>query len=120
MLAPSFGDIFDSNSLKNGLLPIILDPAVIAALLVRIDDEPGTRLRIDLAAQRVFLPDGTEHPFAIDAFTKHCLLNGLDELDYTLSRADEIADFERRYHGETDGSSSAPGSDEQRMTGVSG
>lgn len=105
-LAPSFGDIFYNNSLKNGFLPIILDAAVIAELLATLAAAPGTHVRIDLETQRVFLPSGGEHGFDIDDFTKHCLLNGIDELDYTLSRVEEIAEFERRYHagsGKTNG-----------------
>lgn len=95
-LAPSFGDIFFSNSLKNGLLPIVLPADVIARLLAHLEQHPGSTVRIDLPAQSVTLPDGTAHHFDIDEFTKYCLINGFDELDYTLSRADEIAEFERR------------------------
>jgi 3-isopropylmalate/(R)-2-methylmalate dehydratase small subunit len=102
VLAPSFGDIFAANSLKNGLLPIGLPAEVIAPLLQRLGAEPGLKIAVDLAAQTVTLPDGTVHGFAIDPFAKHCLLNGLDELAYTLSRADEIAAFEQRYGREND------------------
>ena len=98
-VAPSFGDIFFSNSLKNGLLPIILSEGVVAKLLLDLEEDPGARVRIDLPKQTVSLPDGSEHHFEINEFTKYCLLNGFDELDYTLSRVDEIADFERRYRG---------------------
>lgn len=98
-LAPSFGDIFYSNSLKNGFLPIVLDGPVIAGLIDHLETTPGATVRIDLPEQKVTLPDGGEHAFRIDDFTKHCLVNGFDELDYTLSRVDEIADFEQRYLG---------------------
>jgi 3-isopropylmalate/(R)-2-methylmalate dehydratase small subunit len=95
-LAPSFGDIFFSNSMKNGLLPIVLPAEVIGSLLKHLEQFPGAAVRVDLPAQTVTLPDGAGHHFEIDEFTKYCLLNGFDELDYTLSRADEITEFERR------------------------
>jgi 3-isopropylmalate/(R)-2-methylmalate dehydratase small subunit len=95
-LAPSFGDIFASNSLKNGLLPIALPGEIIAALLDNLARAPGAPIRVDLPGQTVTLPDSTQHRFEIDEFTKYCLVNGFDELDYTLSRLDEIKAFERR------------------------
>ena len=96
VIAPSFGDIFASNALKNGLLPIVLPEAAVAALLDALRAAPGSRMKVDLAAQTVVAPDGTKHDFAVDPFAKHCLLNGLDELDYTLSQVQQIVDFERR------------------------
>jgi 3-isopropylmalate/(R)-2-methylmalate dehydratase small subunit len=101
-IAPSFGDIFFTNSLKNGLLPIALPADVVSGLLVRLKETPGLAIQVDLAAQIVTLPDGDVHSFEVDPFAKHCLLNGLDELDYTLSRSDEIAAFEQRYGREND------------------
>jgi len=102
VIAPSFGDIFASNSLKNGLLPIRLPAAVVAGLLDELAREPGQTVAVDLAAQTVTLPGGAVHRFEIDPFARHCLLNGLDELDYTLSRAADIAAFERRFGREND------------------
>jgi 3-isopropylmalate/(R)-2-methylmalate dehydratase small subunit len=99
VVAPSFGDIFFSNALKNGLLPIVLPEAVVAGMLDAAQSAPGSRVVVDLPAQTVTGPDGTAHGFDIDPFSKHCLLNGLDELDYTLSLADRIAAFERRFEG---------------------
>jgi 3-isopropylmalate/(R)-2-methylmalate dehydratase small subunit len=101
-IAPSFGDIFATNSLKNGLLPITLSADVVSRLLVRLKEIPGAAVQVDLQAQTVTLPDGEVHSFEVDPFAKHCLLNGLDELDYTLSRSDEIAAFEHRYGREND------------------
>jgi 3-isopropylmalate/(R)-2-methylmalate dehydratase small subunit len=98
VIAPSFGDIFFSNALKNGLLPIVLPDAVIADLLKAILARPGSRMKVDLAAQTVVAPDGATYEFAIDPFPKHCLMNGIDELDYTLSQVQHIVDFERRYN----------------------
>jgi 3-isopropylmalate/(R)-2-methylmalate dehydratase small subunit len=96
-IAPSFGDIFFSNALKNGLLPIVLPHATVAGLLDQVQASPGSRIRVDLAGQAVTGPDGTTHSFDVDPFSKHCLLNGLDELDYTLGLLDRIAEFERRF-----------------------
>jgi 3-isopropylmalate/(R)-2-methylmalate dehydratase small subunit len=101
VIAPSFGDIFFNNSLKNGLLPIVL-PAEDAARLRRaLLDAPGSTLAIDLAAQTVAAPDGTIHRFAIDAFEKRCLLEGLDDIRLTLAYENDIAAFERRHGAET-------------------
>ena len=101
VIAPSFGDIFFSNALKNGLLPAVLPAAVVATLLERLQTVPGSRLVVDLQAQTVVGSDGNAHEFAVDPFSKHCLLHGLDELGYTLTQAERITDFERRYeHGD--------------------
>ncbi|HTK00757.1 MAG TPA: 3-isopropylmalate dehydratase small subunit [Bordetella sp.] len=97
VIAPSFGDIFFSNSLKNGLLPIVLPEPTVAALLQALQAEPGVHIVVDLAAQTVTAPDGATHTFQVDAFSKQCLLEGMDELDYTLTLADRIAAFERQH-----------------------
>ena len=94
-IAPSFGDIFFNNSLKNGMLPIIQPAAVVAKLLEDLQKSPGAQITIDLEHQEITGPDGTKHPFEVDPFSKHCLLNGIDELEYTLSQSDQIAAFER-------------------------
>jgi 3-isopropylmalate/(R)-2-methylmalate dehydratase small subunit len=96
-IAPSFGDIFFNNSLKNGLLPIVLPPAVVLGLLSFLRASPGQRVSVDLPAQLVTLPDGSTCGFEVDAFAKECLVYGLDELEYTLSRLDEIVKFENAY-----------------------
>ncbi|HJS03304.1 MAG TPA: 3-isopropylmalate dehydratase small subunit [Variovorax sp.] len=95
VIAPSFGDIFFSNALKNGLLPVRLPEPRVEALLALLQREPGARIRIDLAAQRVHAGDGGCDEFEIDPFARHCLLEGLDELDYTLGQSGRIAAFER-------------------------
>jgi 3-isopropylmalate/(R)-2-methylmalate dehydratase small subunit len=97
VIAPSFGDIFFSNALKNGLLPVVLPASVIAGLLETARAQPGTRLLVDLPAQTVTASDGAVHRFDIDAFSKKCLVEGLDEIDYTLQKADQITAFEQRY-----------------------
>jgi 3-isopropylmalate/(R)-2-methylmalate dehydratase small subunit len=96
VIAPSFGDIFASNALKNGLLPIVLPSEVITSLLRALQARPGGRMQVNLADQTVIGPDGSTHGFAVDPFSKHCLINGLDELDYTLTQVQHIVDFERR------------------------
>ena len=95
-IAPSFGDIFASNALKNGFLPIVLAPATVADLLAQLDALPGARIVVDLPAQVVRAPDGVEHAFDVDEFAKHCLLEGLDEISYTLTLLPEIEAYEAR------------------------
>ncbi|MCC7272988.1 MAG: 3-isopropylmalate dehydratase small subunit [Alphaproteobacteria bacterium] len=96
-IAPSFGDIFAANGLKNGLLPVRLPEDVVAGLIAALEAEPGARVQVDLEAQTVTLPDGSVHPFEIDPFSRHCLLNGVDELDYTGTLAPQIDAFMNRY-----------------------
>ena len=95
VIAPGFGDIFHTNALKNGLLPVRLDESVVDALRDQLRGTPGSRVKIDLVEQVVTLPDGGGKDFAVEAFARHCLLEGLDELDYTLSQMDRILAFER-------------------------
>ena len=94
VIAPSFADIFHGNCFKNGILPIAL-PAEICAQLME-DAAMGTnaRLTIDLATQEITRPDGTKIPFQVDAFRKHCLLNGLDDIGLTLEHAGAITAYE--------------------------
>lgn len=99
VIAPSFGDIFFANCLKNGLLPIVLPQGVVSAELAALEARPGATIALDLPEQVVRLSDGASHRFDVDAFAKECLLNGLDELGYTLAQADEIDAFEARYEG---------------------
>jgi 3-isopropylmalate/(R)-2-methylmalate dehydratase small subunit len=97
VLAPSYGDIFFNNSFKNGFLPIRLAPGEIDRLFHDVAAFPGFRLVIDLAAQTVAYPDGTRaFRFEIDPFSKHCLLNGLDEIGLSLRHAEQIRAFEER------------------------
>jgi 3-isopropylmalate/(R)-2-methylmalate dehydratase small subunit len=99
-IAPSFGDIFFNNSLKNGLLPVVLPEDVVLRLLDTLAASPGAQMTIDLPAQRVVLPDGSALGFDVDPFAKECLVKGLDELGYTLSLSDAINAFEQRYPGD--------------------
>ena len=100
IIAPSFADIFFNNCFKNGLLPIKLDAEKVDALFRAVETNEGYRLAIDLEKQAITAPDGQMYPFAIDAFRKHCLLNGLDDIGLTLQHVDEIAVFEKRHLAE--------------------
>jgi 3-isopropylmalate/(R)-2-methylmalate dehydratase small subunit len=93
-IAESFGDIFFNNSLKNGLLPLVLPAPIVIGLMASLQATPGRRLRVDLPTQTVTLPDDTVIAFEVDPFAKECLIGGLDELAYTLSKLDAIAAFE--------------------------
>jgi len=94
IIAPSYTDIFFNNSFKNGLLPIVLDDATVDRLFKAVAANEGYELTIDLAQQKVITPDGEEIPFEVDAFRKHCLLNGLDDIGLTLQDADDIRAYE--------------------------
>ena len=96
-IAPSFGDIFRNNCYKNGMLPVVLPKEAADRLLAQLLAEPGAEVGVDLPFQTVTFPDGTIHGFEIDAFNKHCLLNGVDEIAFTLEYEAEIAAFEHRY-----------------------
>ncbi len=96
IVARSFADIFKENATKNGLLPVALPETASARIEAEVRANPGVQLTIDLASERVTLPDGTSFAFAIDPFAKHCLVNGLDELGYILSFAHRIAAHERK------------------------
>ena len=93
VVSSEIADIFRSNALKNGLLPVVLDAEIVDELL----DAPGITLSIDIAARRVTLPDGRAFAFPLDAFARTCLLEGVDQLGYLLKQADAIAAFEQRH-----------------------
>jgi 3-isopropylmalate/(R)-2-methylmalate dehydratase small subunit len=96
VISTSFADIFRNNALKNGLLPVAVDAATHAALLAQLRRDPAAQVSIDLASQTLALPGGERASFPIDAFSRTCLLNGVDELGYILGFADRIAEYERR------------------------
>jgi 3-isopropylmalate/(R)-2-methylmalate dehydratase small subunit len=92
VVSTEIADIFRSNSLKNGLLPVVVDEATHDWLLAH----PGVEVEIDLTACSLKLPDGREVSFPVEAFARYCLLNGVDELGYLLGKADTIAAYEAR------------------------
>jgi 3-isopropylmalate/(R)-2-methylmalate dehydratase small subunit len=94
ILSTSFADIFRGNSLKNGLLPIVVSPEVHRRLRELIDRDPDAQLTVDLAEEGVLLPDGSTIDFEIDPFAKRMLLAGTDEIGYLLSKQAEIAAWE--------------------------
>ena len=97
IIAPSYADIFFNNSFKNGLLPIILKDEEVDALFEQAEATEGYQLTVDLEAQTVTRPDGVQYSFEVDAFRKHCLLNGLDDIGLTLQDQDAIKAFEAKH-----------------------
>ena len=96
LIASSFADIFYNNCFKNGVLPIVLDVAAVDQLFRETEATPGYSLRVDLERQSVTTPSGESFSFEVDAHRKHCLLNGLDDIDLTLQQADKIQAYEER------------------------
>lgn len=94
VISAEIADIFRSNALKNGLLPVVLDEAIVDHLIAN----PGMRLSIDVAQQCVSLPDGSRHAFALDAFARTCLLEGLDSFGYLLRQVHAINRYEELCH----------------------
>ena len=101
IIAPSFADIFYNNCFKNGILPIVLDAAHVETLFKEVNATPGYQLTVDLPAQIVRTPRGSTFKFEVDAFRKHCLLNGLDDIGLTLQHVDAIRAYEARRKQET-------------------
>jgi 3-isopropylmalate/(R)-2-methylmalate dehydratase small subunit len=92
VVSTEIADIFRNNSLKNGLLPVVVDAATHAWLVAN----PGVEVEIDLPSTTLRLPDGRRVSFPVEAFARYCLMNGVDELGYLLQQAEAIADYERR------------------------
>ena len=97
IIATSFADIFFNNCFKNGLLPIILDAEKVDALFKAVEATEGYKLKIDLEQQTISGTDGTSYPFKVDAFRKHCLQNGLDDIGLTLQHVSDIKVFEQKH-----------------------
>jgi len=100
VIAPSFADIFYNNCFKNGLLPVVLAADEVDALFRACEEAEDFSVRVDLAAQQVAAPDGSVYHFGVDAFRKHCLLNGLDDIGLTLQEADAIRAYEAKRRSE--------------------
>jgi 3-isopropylmalate/(R)-2-methylmalate dehydratase small subunit len=96
VISTSFADIFYNNALKNGLLPVALDPASHHRLVDEVGEDPAIKLAVDLETQAVSLPTGEEFHFPLASFSKTCLLQGLDELGYLLSLTDKIKAYENQ------------------------
>ncbi len=96
IISSSYADIFFNNSFKNGLLPIVLDESIVDELFNEVAATEGYELTIDLENQQIVKPNGDAIPFEVDAFRKHCLLNGLDDIGLTLQDADDIKAYETK------------------------
>ena len=97
VIAPSFADIFRSNALKNGILPIELSATQVQVLFDMLFETEGFRLQVDLSGNTLTLPNGDIWPFQIDAFRRECLLQGLDDVGITLESTDAIKAFEEHH-----------------------
>lgn len=95
LISTTFADIFRNNSLKNGLLPIVVEKAVHAKLFQMVKENPGVEVTVDLESQALLLPGGESVTFPIDPYSKKCLLQGLDDLGYLLSFSAKIAEYEK-------------------------
>jgi 3-isopropylmalate/(R)-2-methylmalate dehydratase small subunit len=102
IFSTSFADIFQNNSLKNGVLPIVVDPATHGRLFELLAADPDAEFTVDLAEQGVLLPDGSTLDFAIDPFAKRMILAGTDELGYLLSKTPDIDAWEARHPARID------------------
>jgi 3-isopropylmalate/(R)-2-methylmalate dehydratase small subunit len=100
IIAPSFADIFFNNCFKIGLLPIILDAAILDRLFEEVKSNEGYSLTVNMQKQTVITPNNEAFNFDVDAFRKHCLLNGLDEIGLTLQHTDKIKQFEQKRRNE--------------------
>jgi 3-isopropylmalate/(R)-2-methylmalate dehydratase small subunit len=96
VISPSFAEIFFNNCFKNGVLPIMLDAAIVERLFQAVTAIPGYSLTIDLPAQRILTPNGEVIEFTVDPFRKDCLIQGLDDIGLTLQYADAIRRYEEK------------------------
>jgi 3-isopropylmalate/(R)-2-methylmalate dehydratase small subunit len=102
VVAPSLGDIFHQNCLKNGLLPVVLPGEDVAGFRRALHAHPGTTMTADLQTQTLTAPGGTDHRFEIEPFARQMLLTGQDEIALTLGYEAQIRAFETRHHAEMD------------------
>lgn len=101
IIAPSFADIFYNNCFKNGILPVVLKHDQVDQLFETVTQQPKFTLSVDLVAQKLSDPNGSEFHFDVDPFRKHCLLNGLDDIGLTLEKVEQIKSYEKRRQQET-------------------
>ena len=100
VISTSFADIFYNNCFKNGILPVVLPKEAVDVLMEDAQKGENARIAVNLENQTVSTTDGTEYKFEVDAFKKHCLLDGLDDIGLTMQKVDAIDAFEIKY-GET-------------------
>ena len=94
VVSTEFADIFRNNALKNGLLPILVDEETQQQLLSLAEEDPTTDIHVDLETKTLTLPDGRSISFPIDGFSRHCLMNGVDQLGYLLALDNDVTRFE--------------------------
>ena len=95
IISTSFADIFKNNSLKNGLLPVVVNPDQYQRLVEMVKNNPETTIQVNLEEMTVGAVNGETWPFPVDSFSRECLLNGVDELGYLLNLEDKIAAYEK-------------------------
>ena len=100
VVSSSFADIFKNNALKNGLLPVQVTPVALTRIVASVEADPKALFEVDLAQQVLVMPNGMTVRFPIDAFSKKCLLEGLDELGYLLSHEAAVGAYEARRDAE--------------------
>lgn len=96
VIALSFADIFRSNALKNGLLPVQVDSGIHGELFRLVEEDGSMEVTVDLERQVLLLPDGRRSGFPIDEFSRRCLMEGIDEVGYLLGHSQAISAFERQ------------------------
>ena len=96
IIAPSYADIFFNNCFKNGVLPIVLDAAVVDGLFEAVNNNEGYQLTVDLESQTITKPSGDTISFDVDEFRKYCLINGLDDIGLTLQHVEDIKAYEQK------------------------
>ncbi|WP_197918375.1 3-isopropylmalate dehydratase small subunit [Thiosulfatihalobacter marinus] len=96
VVSTAFADIFFNNCFKNGILPVVLPQEQVDVLMADAEKGANARMTVDLEAQEITTSDGQVIPFEVDAFKKHCLLNGLDDIGLTMEKADAIDAYEAR------------------------
>lgn len=94
VIAPGFADIFFNNCFKNGILPVALEQKTVDALIEELTKAPANQVTVDLEAQTVCIADLPDEKFEIEAFRKHCLLNGLDDISLTMEKGTLIENYE--------------------------
>ncbi len=99
IISTYFADIFRNNALKNGLLPVVVDEETHRQLISLADEDPTTTVTIDLESQTLILPDNRKVTFPVDGFSKHCLLNGVDQLGYLMGLSNDVVAYEEANPG---------------------
>lgn len=99
VVSTDFADIFKGNALKNGLLPVVVDEETHQQLISLAQEDPTSQVTVDLEAQKIILPDGRGVTFPIDAFSRYCLLNGVDQLGFLMNLDGQIGEYEGEHVG---------------------